>query len=173
MNLINLKNWLLSRDRHGRDTTTIVLHATAGGSGSSSIDWLRQIGLSYHYVIERDGLIRKCVPVSRVAFHAGKSVGPEGGNVNNYSIGIAFANRNDGEPYPLAQREAAKELIDALASADSHIRYLTTHYHISPGRKTDPKRLDYVGFVNDVKLASSRAASLVAWKPPGAKWESR
>lgn len=141
MTITPLVNWLASRTRKD-SVTTIVLHATDGASAGSSIAWLKKIGLSYHYVIERDGNITKCVPIRRVAFHAGKSFGPSGTNVNRYSVGISFANRESRkEPITQAQVKACKDLVQAVCLMDSDIKYLTTHYSISPGRKTDPKML--------------------------------
>lgn len=142
MKISNLTNWLASRARNEYPPTTIVLHATDGASAGSSIAWLKQIGLSYHYVIERDGSITKCVPISRVAFHAGVSQGPNGSDVNPYSIGIAFANfESHGEKVTEAQVQAAKELCQALCLDNPRLRFLTTHYAISPGRKTDPANI--------------------------------
>ena len=136
-----LTSWLLSRARR-KPCNTVVLHATDGASAASSIDWLRQIWLSYHYLIERDGTITKCVPYTRVAYHAGKSVGPEGKNVNDYSVGIAFANfQSKGELLTERQIDAAYFLTRELKLAVPTLQYVTTHYAISPGRKTDPSML--------------------------------
>lgn len=136
-----LKNPLASRSR-SEICRVIVLHSTDGASAGSSISWLRKIGLSYHFVIERDGTITKCVPVSRVAFHAGKSLGPDGPNVNEYSIGIAFANfESKNEPITTRQIEAMYSLVAELKSAMPSLEYITTHRAISPGRKTDPRML--------------------------------
>lgn len=138
MTLVPLAHWLANRERKA-PVTTVVLHATAGGSAESSIEWLRRINLSYHYVIERNGFITKCVPAGRVAYHAGKSLGPDGPNVNEYSVGIAFANRNDGEAITKAQLLAAAWLLYELRKQFPDLRWVTTHYAVSPGRKTDPK----------------------------------
>lgn len=134
-----LKMQLVSRARRAA-VTTIVLHATAGESASGAISWLRKIGLSYHYVIAKDGTVFKCVPYGREAFHAGVSNGPTGANVNRYSIGISFANRNDGiDPYTEEQIRQCDLLIADLKNAIPGLAYLTTHYAIAPKRKTDPK----------------------------------
>jgi N-acetyl-anhydromuramyl-L-alanine amidase AmpD len=155
-----LKTWLASRSRK-RPTTTIVLHATDGASASSSIAWLREIGLSYHYVIERDGEITKAVPVSRVAYHAGKSMGPDGPNVNDYSIGISFANfESRRESLTAAQVNACKNLVQELAVSDPHLNWLTTHAVISPGRKTDPRMLS-----RENLTAIALASGLMVWRP--------
>lgn len=138
MSIISLITWLASRPRK-KSITTIVLHATAGSSLSGALSTLRLKGFSYHYIIEKNGRATKCVPYSRVAFHAGKSSGPTGPNVNEGSIGICFVNRNDGaDPYPEAQIEACKSLVGELINAIP-LRWITTHFAISPGRKTDPK----------------------------------
>lgn len=137
--IVVLKNWLASRARKV-PATTIVLHATGGESASGAISWLRKIGLSYHYVIAKDGQITKCVGISRIAFHAGVSDGPAGKYVNNYSIGISMANRNDGvDPYPQAQVAACVDLCKELVAALPSLKWLTCHYSIAPTRKTDPK----------------------------------
>jgi N-acetylmuramoyl-L-alanine amidase len=157
--ITSLANWLASRPRK-RPISTIVLHATDGASAGSSISWLRKIGLSYHYVIERDGAITKCVPLSRIAFHAGKSKGPGGLNVNDYSVGIALANwESRREAITEKQLDALDELVETLAINEPDIKWITTHYWISPGRKTDPKMLR----LDDIKSLSS-AYKLGVWR---------
>jgi N-acetyl-anhydromuramyl-L-alanine amidase AmpD len=154
-----LTNWLASRPRKV-PISTIVLHATDGASAGSSISWLRKIGLSYHYVIERDGSVTKCVPVSRVAFHAGKSFGPQGSDVNPYSIGISLANlESHREPITQKQIDALDDLVGLLCDAEPDIKWITTHYWISPGRKTDPKMLPVQ---NIMKIAT--ANKLRMWR---------
>lgn len=154
----NLKTWLQSRARK-HPATGIVLHATAGASAASSISWLRQIGLSYHYVIERDGVVTKCVPLSRVAFHAGVSWAWGGANCNEYTIGICFANRNDGkEPYTAEQTTAALDLVAEIRK-DKNIRWVTSHALCATpsGRKDDPKGYDMAKFAG--------ACGLKLWTP--------
>lgn len=45
----------LSTRKRGAQPTLVVLHATAGASAISSINHLRSVGLSYHFIIARDG----------------------------------------------------------------------------------------------------------------------
>lgn len=133
-----------------RPITTIVLHATAGKSASSSIAWLGKIGYSYHAIIGDgtgvheggldDGLIYKCVPGGKVAWHAGKSVGPNGPWVNGYSLGLSFASMDDRvDKITEAQWQAAIEWCALWIAAMPTIKHITTHAIISPGRKFDPK----------------------------------
>lgn len=156
-----LKQWLASRARV-RKTTTIVLHATAGSSVSGAVETLTGKGFSYHYLVDKSGAITKCVPTSRVAFHAGVSVGPEGPDVNPYSIGIAMVNLDDGrDPYPEAQAKAVQELVATLVAADPNIKWLTTHRQISWPRKVDP-----LGFApRGLQIAA--ATRLIYWQRSG------
>lgn len=142
MTITQLAAWLASKPRK-RQPSTIVLHATAGSSLGGAISTLKLRGCSYHYLIEKDGKITKCVPVGRVAFHAGVSEGPEGPNVNGYSVGVSLVNLNDGkDPYTEAQYDACLFLVRNLAANLPSLRWITTHYAIAPKRKTDPKGFD-------------------------------
>lgn len=146
--------------------STVVLHASAGASALSSIAWLRKIGLSYHYIIARDGTIYKLVPVGppkcRVAYHAGKSIGPQGSGCNEYSIGICFANRNDGEKVTPEQETATRQLILSL-NQTFELKWITTHRLVSWGRKTDPKGFDLLSLAKDVGLKPWRQSSKHSW----------
>lgn len=137
-----LHKWLAHRGRK-RPCTTIVLHATAGRGVDGAVSTLRQRGLSYHFIIGKDGSVTKCVPISGEAFHAGESKGPEGASVNRYSVGISFANLNDGkDPYTVAQHLACEELIGEILRQVPSIVYLTTHRQVSYPRKSDPLNFD-------------------------------
>lgn len=157
MKMVNVIPWLAYRTMT-RKPKTIVLHATAGGSVDGAIRTLRRFRLSYHYIIDKDGTVYKCVPVSgkspySVAFHAGRSLGPRGPMVNFYSIGIAFVNRNDGlDPYTTEQLDSAEALIKELKTVFPWLENITTHYAVSPGRKTDPKNFPLEAFAARVGL---------------------
>ncbi len=154
-----LHKWLAHRGRK-RPCTTIVLHATAGRGVDGAVSTLIQRGLSYHFIIAKDGAVTKCVPISAEAFHAGESKGPEGASVNRYSVGISFANLNDGkDPYPAAQVAACEELIREILKQLPSVVYLTTHRQISYPRKNDP--LDF-----DARPMATRLG-LTYWKRVG------
>ena len=154
-----LKNWLPSRAMKVAPTT-LVLHSTAGHSALSSISWLKKIKYSYHYIIEDNGLVYKCVPTSRIAYHAGISEGPNGSNVNNYSFGISFANMDNGEPYYPQQVQACYGTCVQLIRAFPSIKWITTHYQISPGRKKDPNTFDFKGFAKVIQ----ETTGVMPWK---------
>lgn len=158
----NLAAWLASRART-RPCTTIVYHATAGGNLSGAISTLKAKGFSYHVLIDKDGTIWKAVPYTRVAFHAGRSVGPEGKGVNDYSVGICFVNRNDGiDLITPEQYRAAREYTLELKRVLPALRWACTHFGVSWGRKTDPRLFDLRAFCAEVRLE--------AWKMPIATW---
>lgn len=163
MNLRTLNPLLAHRDRKSTTVVdTIVMHATAGSSLSGAIQTLKERGLSYHYIIEKDGDVTKCVGSTDVAYHAGSSYGPHeqakgidpkqhptthefvaGTGVNEYTIGICFVNLNDGkDPYTPQQMESAATLIKQLKTAFPKLHWLTTHYWVSPKRKSDPAKFD-------------------------------
>lgn len=163
-----LKPWL----PHGgelRDPSLIVMHSTAGASAASTVSWIRQEArrgrkLSYHYLIERDSSILKCVPTRNVAFHAGVSVGPGGPGCNLYSIGVAFAHLNDSrEEITARQIAAAETLARDLKSAIPSLQYVCTHHGIAPDRKTDPRGFEVQEFAASVGLTPWKLA-LARWK---------
>jgi N-acetyl-anhydromuramyl-L-alanine amidase AmpD len=155
--------------------TLIVMHSTDGTGIDGSIETLREKGFSYHYIVDRDGVVycafgdrESWVPV---ASHAGNSYGPlekdagksrsqDSGSrfvgnpsVNPYSIGIAFANyETQNEPLTKAQVDAAAELVKVLKVKCPTIKWVTTHAIVSPGRKTDPKMLDIDKFSESVGI---------------------
>lgn len=51
----------------------IVIHFTAGGTVSGSIDYLIKSGLGYHILVERDGNITQMTSLDRMVWHAGKA----------------------------------------------------------------------------------------------------
>jgi N-acetylmuramoyl-L-alanine amidase len=79
----------------------VVEHFTGGATAKSSIEAMRERGVSAHVVIDRDGTIIQCVPFNRRASHAGKSrwrdpkTGTLYGIANEYAIGIEIANAGD------------------------------------------------------------------------------
>lgn len=73
----------------------IILHSTDGDlAGTGSINWLcdKASKVSAHVVIDRDGKITQLVPFNRVAWHAGKSQWKGMSGLNQFAIGIEFAN---------------------------------------------------------------------------------
>lgn len=172
MNIRIIRPYFAHRRRPGHAVVSlVVLHATAGSTLDGAVTTLRERGLGYHYLIDKDGTIWKgCHVMSRTG-HAGNSYGPneaaaglqrvqnlrhefiEDCSVNYYSIGISFVNENDGQhPYTEAQEQAVRNLIRELRAALPSLRWLTTHAIVSPGRKTDPRGFDVNSLGKDVGM---------------------
>jgi N-acetyl-anhydromuramyl-L-alanine amidase AmpD len=179
MNIQTLKLFLPHSSRRV-NPNLIVLHATAGASARSSIDYLRGAGLSYHYIIARDGndtpksvnanktesIIFRCVPNTGEAFHVGSTIPtPERGNgINRNSIGISLANiqnKTTPEKYTKQQMDALAELIEQLKAEIPTLEYLTTHAVVQPWNRADPWQ------VNGSKIAQT--AKLKWWQPTQAQ----
>jgi len=174
MNIQPLPQFLAFRQRNA-PPELVVLHATAGATARSSIDHLRGVGLSYHYIITRDAkdssksetsqdtepIIHQCVPNSGEAFHVGSSIPAPGGmRINKSSIGISLANiqrKNNPEPYPAKQIAALEELLAHLKTAVPSLIFLTTHAIVQPWNRADPKS------INAEELAAKHGYEF--WRP--------
>lgn len=130
----------------------IVLHDTEGeGSASSVVDWWdgNGQGVAAHFVVNKDGSIVQCVPLDKIAHHAG--FGDTGHNelygvedesrddkvgttpigswaadygMNSYSVGIEMVHVGGSGGYPQAQLQALDALIsyiDAYYGFESQI----------------------------------------------------
>lgn len=106
----------------------LVIHFTAGWTGDSSIQAMRERGLSAHLVIDRDGKITQCVPFNRVAFHAGSSAWRDPKTnvlyrgLNYHAIGIELANCGDlvRDTYPSTMGALAGKKIPRLTAPHKH-----------------------------------------------------
>lgn len=132
-------------DRGGAAIRLVVLHATAG-SDIGAESWLANpaSGVSAHLHIRRDGSVTRQVSDTRRAWHAGASAWPEIRDVNSESLGWEIGNRNDGEEeFTPAQYKAVARLLAHYLPQGLKRRDVVGHYHVSPGRKTDPLGWDW------------------------------
>ncbi|NKN34353.1 N-acetylmuramoyl-L-alanine amidase [Marichromatium bheemlicum] len=127
-----------------RDIDLVVIHATGGpgckagrlwhsGGGtlaSNQRHFARTPGISYHYLIGRDGTTVAGTPVAQVAHHARGH--------NAHSIGIELVNDGDGrDPFPEPQIQALIVLL----------RPLLVTYDLSPAQVRGHGELDTRSFV--------------------------
>lgn len=81
----------------------LVIHFTGGATAASSVEAMRERGLSAHLVVDRDGSVIQCRAFNRVASHAGVSrwkdpnTGKRFDGMNSCSIGIEIANAGNDE----------------------------------------------------------------------------
>jgi N-acetyl-anhydromuramyl-L-alanine amidase AmpD len=120
----------------------IVLHADASPSVGTTLNWLddARSRVSYHYLIGRLGHVYELVSPDERAWHAGKSVFELVPDVNDFSVGVCFSNNQRDEPFTNAQLASGVDLCAALMTEYPAItpKRITTHAHVSPGRKFDP-----------------------------------
>ncbi|KIO49780.1 1,6-anhydro-N-acetylmuramyl-L-alanine amidase AmpD [Nitrosospira sp. NpAV] len=97
---------------------------------------LRDLRVSTHFFIRRDGEIIQFVPCEKRAWHAGASCWQGRARCNDFSIGIELEG-GDTQPFTGGQYAALIALTLALQKAYP-ITGIAGHSDISPGRKTDP-----------------------------------
>lgn len=97
---------------------------------------LRDLKVSTHFFIRRDGEIIQFVPCEKRAWHAGASCWRGRAHCNDFSIGIELEG-GDATPFTGGQYAVLVALTLALQKAYP-ITGIAGHSDISPGRKTDP-----------------------------------
>ena len=146
-----LVGWGYRDEEFGRNIEAIIIHSSynALSDDSFNIDGIlreyRSIGVSPHYIIQRDGTIYRLVADRGIAFHAGRSRLPDGkADVNAVSIGIEIINTKSDSPTD-AQYISLVKLVKCLENKYP-IKYVLGHVDIAPGRKTDPWNFDWEKF---------------------------
>lgn len=112
---------------------TVILHHTGGMSLSGAVSTLKARGLSYHYIIERDGKVHNFVDPRFIAFHAIRH--------NHYSVGISFVGGGNEPQHAVsfAQAEACRALLADLVRRMPSLRFICGHRHRTISGKWDPQ----------------------------------
>lgn len=97
---------------------------------------IKELKVSAHLLIKRDGSIVQFVPFDKRAWHAGESSFKGRQNCNDFSIGIELEG-TDNLAYEKKQYEALNKAIKAI-KLHYPITDVVGHSDIAPGRKTDP-----------------------------------
>jgi AmpD protein len=102
-------------------------------------DKIKDLRVSSHFLIRRDGELVQYVPVHMRAWHAGQSVYMGRERCNDYSIGIELEGA-DEIPYEEVQYRQLSQLIRALVRdyPGLSLDRVCGHSDVAPGRKTDP-----------------------------------
>jgi len=100
---------------------------------------LKDIRVSSHLLIKRDGEIIQFVPFYLRAWHAGVSKHKERDNCNDYSIGIELEG-TDKSKFTDVQYDRLNEIIRSLKDFYPKIvdENIIGHNEVSPDRKNDP-----------------------------------
>ena len=114
---------------------------------TNRLDWdahpyfaeIRDLKVSSHVFIRRDGSLIQFVPFSRRAWHAGASCYRDREDCNDYSIGIELEGE-DETPYTDRQYEVLVKTIAALQATYTSLcaRRIAGHCDVAPNRKSDP-----------------------------------
>lgn len=115
--------------------TLIVLHHTAGGRVGSE-GYLKQKGLGYHCMIERDGKIFIYNEITKVVSHASRA--------NIGTVGISFIAGGTVGPVTDAQIEAAIQIINKMQDDVDSLEKISDHATVDVliakrGWKSDPQ----------------------------------
>ncbi|MBZ0090752.1 MAG: 1,6-anhydro-N-acetylmuramyl-L-alanine amidase AmpD [Sulfuricellaceae bacterium] len=97
---------------------------------------IRDLRVSAHFFIRRDGEVIQFVSCNLRAWHAGQSQWQGRQRCNDFAIGIELEG-SDYAPFENRQYDRLAELTRALQAAYP-IADIVGHADIAPGRKTDP-----------------------------------
>ena len=111
---------------------------------AGALDWdthpyyaaIRDLEVSAHFFVRRDGSVLQFVSCDDRAWHAGASVWRGRANCNDWSVGIELEGL-EGETFEPAQYRKLATLLRALARRYP-IDEVVGHEHVAPGRKRDP-----------------------------------
>jgi AmpD protein len=142
----------------GAEVDLVVLHGISLPPGQfggpeieqlfcNQLDWdshpyfqgIRDMRVSAHLLIRRDGELVQFVPLTARAWHAGESCFRDQTNCNDHSIGIELEGEDD-LVYDDRQYATLVVLLARLLEAYPKLsaRRIAAHSDIAPGRKTDP-----------------------------------
>lgn len=97
---------------------------------------IRDLRVSAHFLVRRDGELIQFVPCSKRAWHAGVSSWRGRERCNDFSVGVELEG-SDETPFTDAQYAVLNDLLAALRAAHPGAD-VAGHSDIAPGRKTDP-----------------------------------
>jgi N-acetyl-anhydromuramoyl-L-alanine amidase len=97
---------------------------------------LRELRVSAHFFIRRDGQVVQFVSCDERAWHAGVSAWRGRERCNDYSIGIELEGL-EGQSFEALQYRALARLLRSAARRYP-IEAVLGHEHVAPGRKADP-----------------------------------
>jgi len=119
------------------------------------LERLRDVRVSAHFLLRRDGGIVQFVACEQRAWHAGVSNFAGRAACNDFSIGIEVEG-SDTEAFEDAQYAALARVTRALR-ARYPLQAVRGHEHIAPGRKTDPgPYFDWARYGSDCGWAAAQ-----------------
>ena len=136
ISLLVIHNISLPAGQFGGTAITDLFQNNLDCNAHESFESLRDIKVSSHFLIRRDGSLLQFVSTLDRAWHAGVSSFQGRDACNDFSIGIELEGTDD-LPFAPAQYDCLGLLTQALLNHFS-ITHIVGHDEIAPGRKTDP-----------------------------------
>jgi AmpD protein len=136
ISLLVIHNISLPAGQFGGTAITAFFQNCLDCSAHESFESLRELKVSSHFLIRRDGAVLQFVSTLARAWHAGVSSFEGRAACNDFSIGIELEGTDD-LPFEPVQYESLSLLTQALLARFT-ITHIVGHDEIAPGRKTDP-----------------------------------
>lgn len=136
VNLIVIHNISLPPDQFGGPGVIECFTNQLDPSAHPYYATIKDLKVSAHFFIRRDGELIQFVPCTQRAWHAGVSNWGGRECCNDFSIGIELEG-SDTTPFTDAQYASLNQLTAAIQAAYP-IQAIQGHADIAPGRKTDP-----------------------------------
>lgn len=139
ISLLVIHNISLPPDQFGGPWIADLFMRRLDASAHPYFETLKDLKVSAHCVIYRNGQLTQFVPFHKRAWHAGVSSFQGRERCNDFSIGIEMEGC-DSKPFTQKQYRRLIAVTRALMRAYPSItpQRITGHSDIAPGRKTDP-----------------------------------
>ena len=134
--LLVLHNISLPPGEFGGPAIAALFANTLDCGAHPYFEGLRDLRVSAHFLIRRDGELVQFVSCAERAWHAGVSLYRGRGRCNDFSIGVELEGCDD-QPFTDAQYHVLAGLTGALRRT-CPLQAVVGHSDIAPGRKTDP-----------------------------------
>jgi len=134
--LLVVHNISLPPGEFGGDAVIRLFTNALDFSAHPYYETLRELKVSAHFLIPREGGLIQLVPCAKRAWHAGASNWCGRERCNDFSVGVELEGVDD-QPYRDGQYTHLADLIAALRSRYPLVD-VVGHADIAPGRKTDP-----------------------------------
>lgn len=155
ISLVILHSISLPPGRYGGDAIERLFTNRLDWDAHPYFQSIRDLRVSAHFVIRRDGKLLQFVSCDQRAWHAGVSTWRGRDNCNDYSIGIELEGL-EGHTFEPAQYAALVTLLRALARRHRALQ-IVGHEHVAPMRKHDPgEGFDWALLASQLRWRSAR-----------------
>jgi AmpD protein len=136
LELIVVHSITLPPGEFGGDSILRLFTNTLDAAEHPFFEEIKDLRVSAHFLVRRDGELIQFVAVPRRAWHAGVSSFEGRPRCNDYSVGIEMEGTDD-VPFTDVQYQVLVDLCRHLTEQFSLVA-IAAHSEIAPGRKTDP-----------------------------------